>query len=174
MAFIELIDFKKIRKALWFLLCVIVAISLQNLLFSRVAVFGVHPFFVPVIVIAFGVFEGAVWGAALGLITGYFCDLTMLDSTALFMVLFAVMGFAAGFLTEFIINRRFFSYFVLALASLIITAVCQIVPLWIFQSTPLGHLLPTLLLQVLWSTPFTIPAYFAVKAVSIKRKEEDE
>lgn len=174
MAFLELIDFKKIRKALWYLLCVIISISLQNLLFSRLALFGVHPLFIPVVIIAFGVFEGAVWGAALGLITGYFCDITMLDSTVLFMVLYAAMGFAAGFLTEFIINRRFFSYFVLALAALILTVICQIVPLWIFKGTSLGQLLPTMILQVLWSTPFTVPAYFAVKAVSIRRKEEDE
>ncbi len=173
MAFLELIDFKKIRKALWYLLCVIITISLQNLLFSRVAIFGVHALFVPVIVIAIGIFEGAVWGAALGLVAGYFCDLTMLESTALFMVLFAVLGFAAGFLTEFLINRRFFSFFVLAIAALLVTAICQIVPLWIFRSTPFLDLLPTVLLQVLWSAPFAVPAYFAVKAISIKRKEEE-
>ncbi|MBE7016961.1 MAG: hypothetical protein E7420_02210 [Ruminococcaceae bacterium] len=174
MAFIELINFKKIRKALWYLLCVIISISLQNLLCSRIALFGVHAFFIPVVVIAFGVFEGAVWGASLGLITGYFCDITMLESTVLFMVLFAALGFAAGFLAEFIINRRFFSYFVLALSGLILTVICQIVPLWIFKGTSLLQLLPTMILQILWSAPFTVPAYFAVKAVSIKRKEEDE
>ncbi len=173
MAFLELIDFKKIRKALWYLLCVIITISLQNLLFSRVAIFGVHALFVPVIVVAFGIFEGAVWGAALGLVTGYFCDMTMVDNTALFMVLFAVMGFAAGFLTEFLINRRFFSYLVLSVAALLLTAICQIVPLWIFRATPFFDLLPTVLLQVLWSTPFSVPAYFAVKAISIRRKEEE-
>ena len=106
---LELIDFRKIRKALWYCLCVIVTISIQNLLFSRIAIFGVHPYFVPAIVIAIGMFEGGVWGAAMGLVTGYFCDMTLVDNTALFMVLFAIMGFAAGFLTEFLINRRFFS-----------------------------------------------------------------
>ncbi len=169
----ELIDFKKIRKGLWYILCVIVTISLQNLLFSRIAIFGVRPYFVPVIVIAIGIFEGGVWGALMGLITGYFCDMTLVDNTALFMVLFAILGFAAGFMTEFLINRRFFSFLVLAVAALLISALCQIVPLWIFRSTPLGQLLPTLLLQVLWSVPFAVPAYFAVKAVSIRRKEED-
>lgn len=173
MAFLELIDFKKIRKAIWYILCVIVTISLQNLLFSRVEIFGVHPFFVPVIVVAIGVYEGAVWGAALGLITGYFCDITMLDSTATFLALFAVVGFAAGFLTESLINRRFFSFFVLALAALAAAIVCQIVPLWIFKGTALGKLLPTMLLQLVWSAPFAVPAYFAVKAISIRRKEEE-
>ena len=174
MAFLELIDFKKIRKALWYILCVIVTISLQNLLFSRVEILGVRAFFVPVIVIAIGVFEGAIWGAALGLLTGWFCDMNMLDSTATFLVLYAALGFASGFLTEFLINRRFFSYFVLAFAGLLITAVCQIVPLWIFKSTPLGDLLPTLLLQLAWSLPFSVPAYFAVKAVSIKKVKDAE
>ena len=173
MALIELIDFKKIRKALWYLLCIIISISLQNLLCARVAIFGVHAFFIPVVIIAFGVFEGAVWGASLGLVAGYFCDITMLESTVLFMVLFAAMGFAAGFLSEFIINRRFFSYIVLAILGLLATAICQIVPLWIFLSTPLGHLLPTLLLQVIWSSILAIPAYYAVKMVSIRRKEDE-
>ncbi len=173
MAFLELIDFKKIRKALWYILCVIVTVSLQNLLFSRVEILGVKAFFVPVIVIAIGVYEGAVWGAALGLITGWVCDITMLDSTATFLVLFAALGFAAGFLTEFIINRRFFSYFVLSVAALAVTVLCQIVPLWIFKGNPLGSILPTALLQILWSLPFTLPAYFAVKAISIRRKEEE-
>ena len=170
---LELIDFRKIRKALWYCLCVIVTISIQNLLFSRIAIFGVHPYFVPAIVIAIGMFEGGVWGAAMGLVTGYFCDMTLVDNTALFMVLFAIMGFAAGFLTEFLINRRFFSYMVLAVLGLLATAICQIVPLWIFLSTPLLSLLPTMLLQVIWSSILAIPAYYAVKLVSIKRKEDE-
>ena len=174
MALIELIDFKKIRKALWYLLCIIISISLQNLLCARVAIFGVHAFFIPVVIIAFGVFEGAVWGASLGLVAGYFCDITMLESTVLFMVLFAAMGFAAGFLSEFIINRRFFSYFVLAVLGLILTVICQIIPFWIFKGTSLWKILPTMILQTLWSAVFTVPAYFAVKAISIKRKEEED
>jgi len=172
MIFLELIDFKKVRRALWYILCIIVTVALQNLLFGRVVIFGVHPFFVPVIIIAIGVYEGAVWGAAMGLIAGYACDLTMLDSTVLYMVLFAALGFAAGFLTEFIINRRFFSCFVLCLLALLAAGICQIVPLWIFKSTPLGALLPTLLLQVLLGCPFSVPAYFAVKAICTRRRED--
>ena len=172
MIFLELIDFKKVRKALWYILCVIISISLQNLLFARVEIFGAKAFFVPVIVIAIGVFEGAVWGASLGILAGYLCDLTVLDSTVMYLVLFAAMGFAAGFLTEFVINRRFFSCFVLSLSALIITAFCQIIPLWVFKSTPLGSIMPTFLLQILWSCPFTLPAYFAVKAINAKKREE--
>lgn len=172
MAFLELIDLKKIRKALWYLLCVGVTISLQNLLFSRLAPLGVRAFFVPLIVVAIGVYEGAVWGAVLGLITGYFCDINALDSTVMYLILFAALGFASGFLTEFFINRRFFSFFVLSLAALLVTVVCQVVPLWIFRGQSLGALLPTMLLQVLWSLPFTVPAYFAVKAISLKRRED--
>ena len=173
MAFLELIDFKKIRKALWYILCVIVTLSLQNLLFSQVEIFGTRAFFAVVIVVAIGVFEGAIWGATLGLITGYFCDISMLESTATFAVLFAIVGFAAGFLAEFVINRRFFSYFVLALVALIAATLCQIVPLWIFKSTALGSLLPTALLQIVWSAPFSVPAYFAVKAISTKMTDAE-
>lgn len=171
MAFLELLDIKKIRKGLIYLLCVIVSIGLQNLLFARVSFWGVHVMFVPVIVVAIGIFEGGVWGAVFGLICGWLLDMTMLSSTATFLVLFALLGFGAGFLTEFVINRRFFSAMLLSLLALGITAACQIVPLWAFHSTPLGDVLPTAGLQTAVSLPFAVPAYFAVKAISARRKE---
>lgn len=171
MAFLELLDIKKIRKALIYLLCVIVTISLQNMLFSRVEIAGAKPLFVPVIVVAIGIFEGGFWGGMFGLVTGWLFDMTLLDNTVLFMLLFTFLGFASGFLTRFVINRRFFSAMLLSALALFATGVCQIVPLWIFSSTPLGDLMPTLLLQTLWSVPFAAPAYFAVKTISERRRE---
>ncbi len=172
MAFLELIDIRKIRKAIIYALCVIVTVSLQDLLFSRVAVWGAKPYFVPVIVMAIGLFEGGLWGALFGLVCGWVCDMSLIDNHARFLVLFAVLGFASGFLTEFFFNRRFMSFMLLALLGLIATAVCQIVPLWVFASTPLLQLLPTAGLQVLWSLPFAVPAYFSVKLISVRRRED--
>lgn len=168
----ELIDMKKIRKALVYLLCVIVTLGVQNMLLSRLSFWGVHALVMPSLVVAIGAFEGGLWGAAFGLVTGLMCDMSTLDSTATYMVLYALLGFAAGFLTEFFINRRFFSYMLLTLAAGLITAMCQIIPLWIFHSTPLGTLLPTLLLQNIWSLPFAVPVYYAIKSISAKRREK--
>ncbi len=172
MEFLELLNMKKIRKAAVYLVCVIVTMSVQNMLLGRLSFWGVHALIMPALVVAIGIFEGGVWGAAFGLVTGWLCDMTSLDSTATYMVLYAILGFGGGFLTEFLINRRFFSYMLLALAAGLITGACQIVPLWIFRSTPLISLLPTMLLQNLWSLPFAAGIYFAVKAIAVKRKEE--
>ena len=172
MPFLELLNMKKIRKALIYLALIFVSLGLQNMLLGRIALWGVHAFIMPAVVVAIGVFEGGVWGAALGLVAGWLTDMTLLDSTATYMVLCAILGFGGGFLTEFFINRRFFSYMLLALAAELIAGCCQVVPLWIFRSTPLGALLPTLLLQTLWSLPFAAAAYFAVKAIAVKRKED--
>lgn len=171
MAFLDLIDLKKIRRALLYALCVIVTLGLQDAVFSRVELLGVRAMFVPVIVVAIGLYEGGVWGCMFGLLTGYLCDMSFSANTALFLVLFAVFGFLAGFLAEFLVNRRFMSYFILAAAALFITPVCQIVPLWIFDGTPLGKLLPTVCLQALWSLPFTVPAYFAARAIAARERE---
>ncbi|MGN1001302.1 MAG: hypothetical protein ACI4PC_00900 [Oscillospiraceae bacterium] len=171
MAFLDLIDLKKIRRALLYVLCVIVTLGLQDAFFSRVELLGVRALFVPVIVVAIGLFEGGVWGCVFGLVTGYFCDMSFSANTALFLVLFAVFGFLAGFLAEFLVNRRFLSYAILSALALFITPMCQIVPLWIFNGTPLSQLMPTVCLQALWSLPFMIPAYFAVKAIAAREKE---
>ena len=53
-------------------------------------------------------------------------------------------------------------------AALLITALCQIVPLWIFHGTALGALLRTALLQALWSLPFAVPVYFVAKRIAGK------
>ena len=172
MEFIELLNMKKIRKAGIYLLCVIVVLGLQNMLLARISFWGVRALMLPALVVAIGIFEGAVWGTVFGLILGWLSDMSFLDSTATYMVLYAVLGFGSGFLTEFFINRRFFSYMLLTLAAGLITAGCQIVPLWIFHSTPLGGLLPTALLQNFWSLFFAVPVYFAVKAIAQRRKEQ--
>lgn len=173
MAFLDLIDLKKIRRALLYALCVIVTLGLQNMLFCQVELLGVHALFVPVIVVAIGLFEGGVWGCLFGLAAGYFCDMSFSANTALFLVLFAVLGFLSGLLAQFFINRRFYSYMIVAVLALFITPICQIVPLWLFFGTPLGELMPTVCLQTLWSVPFAVPAYFAVKAIAEKSYGDD-
>lgn len=168
---LDLIDLKKIRRALLYAVCVIVTLGLQDMIFSRVELLGVHALFVPVTVVAIGLFEGGVWGCLFGLVTGYLCDMSFSANTVLFLVLFAVFGFLAGFLADFLVNRRFLSCAVLSALALFITPLCQIVPLWIFDGTPLSALLPTACLQALWSLPFIVPAYFAVRAIAARKKD---
>lgn len=169
--FLDLINLKKIRRAVLYAVCVIVTLGLQTMIFSRVEILGVRAMFVPVTVVAIGLFSGGVWGCVFGLVTGYFCDMAFSANTALFLVLFALFGFLSGLLADFLVNRRFLSYVIIAALALLITPIFQIVPLWIYDGTPLGSLLPTVCLQALWSLPFTVPAYFAVRAVAGREKD---
>ena len=168
--FLDLINLDKIRRAVLYLLCVIVALWLQMMVFSRIAPLGVKPFFLPVVIVAIGLWESGVWGAVLGLLTGIYTDMAMTESTVTFLIMFSFFGFVSGVLGEFVINRRFVSYMILAALALLIAAACQIFPLWIFRGAAPAALLPVALLQAAWGLPFAVPAYFAAKAISGRRR----
>lgn len=172
MIFLDLIDLQKLRRTILYLFCIAVTLWLQLSVFSRLALPGnVKPFFVPVIVTAIGMWEGGVWGAVLGGFTGLYCDMNMLDSSVLLLVLFTAFGFFSGVLADYLINRRFVAYLMLTAMALLLAALCQGFPLWAFHGTSLGLLLPVVLVQTLWSVPFAVPAYFAVKAISGQTRE---
>lgn len=171
MALFELINLRKVRKAVLYLLCIMIALWLQTMVLSRGGPLDVKPFYIPALVVAVGMFEGGVWGAMLGLAAGIGCDLSFSDSTVLFMVLFAVIGFFSGLLTEFFINRRFVAWLLLAVLALVLTSFCQIVPLWIFRGTSLRLLAATAALQCLWSLPFAAASYFVVKFIAGRERD---
>ena len=171
MAIFELINLRKARKAILYLLCIIVTLWLQTMVFSRVVLLGARPFFVPALIVAIGLFEGGVWGGTLGLAAGLGCMLSMAGSPVLFLVLLPVFGFLSGLLADFLINRRFVAYLLLCALSLIITALLQAFPLWIFRGTNPGPLFRVALLQALWSLPLAVPAYFTAKLLAGRERE---
>ena len=105
MAFLELINLRKARKAIAYLVLIVVTIWLQTMVFSRVRLLNTVPFFVPALIVAIGMFEGGVWGGMLGLAAGLGCMLSMAGSPVLFLVLLPVFGFLSGLLADFLINR---------------------------------------------------------------------
>ena len=171
MAIFELINLRKARKAILYLLCIIVALWLQTMVFSRLELLGAKPFFVPALVVAIGLWEGGVWGGMLGLAAGIGCVWSMAGSPVLFLVLLPVFGFLAGPLADYLINRRFIAYLLLAALALLITALLQALPLWIFRGTALKTLITTALLQALWSLPLAVPAYFVTKLLAGRDRE---
>lgn len=173
MILLDLINLQKIKKAILYLLCAAIALWLQMDVFSRVAPMDVKPFFIPVIPAIIGLWEGGVWGGIFGLLTGLYCDMNYAESTVRFLILFSAFGFFAGVLGEYFINRRFFASMLLSAGALAVTTVFQIVPLWIFRGVPLATLLPVAGLQALWSLPFAVPAYLAIKSISGRAKFED-
>ena len=166
MIFLDLIDLRKLRRAAIHLVGTVLALWLQTMVLSRVEIFGAKPFFLPAVAVVIGLWEGGVWGALLGLFAGAYCDMCFSDSSVLFLILFTAFGFFSGVLADYFLNRRFISYMLLAALALVITALCQIVPLWIFRSTPLQPLLTTALLQSLWSLPLAAPLYFVTKRIA--------
>ena len=144
MIFLDLINLKKIRRAVICVLCIIAALWIQIMVLARVDIAGAKPMILP----------------------GLLYDRCCVGSAALYLVLFAAFGFFAGVLAEYLLNRRFLSFFILSAAALVVTALCQIIPMWLFHDAMLGPLLAIGAKQTLWSLPLTVPVYFAAKGIS--------
>ena len=166
MGILELINLRKARKAILYLLCIVVTLWLQTMVFSRLVLMGAKPFFVPALIVAIGMFEGGVWGGMLGLAAGLGCLWSMAGSPVLFLVLLPVFGFLSGLLADFLINRRFLAYLLLAALALLVTALLQALPLWVFRGAAPRPLMTVALLQALWALPLAVPAYFVTKLLA--------
>lgn len=154
--FFEQLYIKRIlRYALYMFLCLVA----QNMLFTQIRPFGVCPLILPTAVVAVGMFEGATWGWVFGLIMGIFADMAFIENTLMFTILFPLLGFFAGFVSQFFINRRFFAYLGLALAASLFTALIQMLSTFAGDAWS-GELIKTAVLQTLWSMPTAVLAYF--------------
>ena len=171
MALLELINLRKARKAIAYLVLIVVTNWLQTMVFSRVHLLNTVPFFVPALIVAIGMFEGGVWGGMLGLAAGLGCMLSMAGSPVLFLVLLPVFGFLSGLLADFLINRRFVAYLLLCALALLVTSLLQALPLWIFRGANPSALFTVALLQALWALPLAVPAYFAAKLLAGYERE---
>lgn len=158
----------KMRRGVWYALLLLLFLLLQNVVFSHIAIFGVRSMFMPVLVTAVGLFEGGTRGGWFGLAAGALCDLFLGGQTVMFTLLFPLIGFAAGFFTDFFLNRRLFSYAVMAVISLLLSAFCQMFSLLVFRGENAWALWRTALLQTLWSVPFLFPAYYICKILPRK------
>ena len=155
------INFKKInlRRLLLFFLYLFLTLVLQNMVLTHVRPLGVCPFILPAAVVAVGMFEGATRGAVFGLVMGVYADMAFVDTTIGFALLFPALAFAAGFVAQFFINRRFIGYMVVAAGALLATSLMQM--LWVLVSDSWsGAMLSTALLQTLWSLPLAALLYF--------------
>ena len=165
----DLINKDKVHRVLWCALYMAVTLLLQNTVFAHIALFGVHAMFVPAVVVAVGVFEGGTWGAVFGLIAGYFGAMGYPGTGMLFAVLFAVIGFGAGMLAEYLINNSLLPFLVTCLAAFLLTAFCQMFRLWIFHGASFWRLLAVALGQSVLSLPLAIPYYYISRAFHRRR-----
>lgn len=158
---------EKVWKGFCYFLLILFTLLIQNILCPHITILKVRPLILPAVAVAVGMFEGGTYGAIFGLFLGFFGDMSFAENTVLFMVLMAMIGFAAGFAADFIINRSFLPYMAAAFTALFFTALIQMIRPWISDASA-GHVLLTGLLQILWSLPFAALFYPLVRWMSHK------
>ena len=131
----------------------------QNMLFTQIRPLGVCPMVLPAVAAAVGMFEGATWGWVFSLIMGIFADMAFVENTILFTLLFPLIGFFSGFVSQFFINRRFFAYMGIAFAASLVTALVQMLATFAGDAWSI-QLVSTAILQTLWSLVPAVLAYF--------------
>ncbi len=163
---LDLINIQKLRRAIVYGGLLLLVFFVQNVLVARIAIFGVYPFILPLAVVAVSFFEGSIWGGVFGLFLGLFADMYMNGPAVLLTVAFPAIGFLSGALANFLVNRRFFSYFFVGLAGLLVTALCQMIPIIAVGGSRLWPLLAITGLQTLWSLPFAFLLYGPCRRLS--------
>ena len=149
------LDWKRVLKTLLF---IFLSLLVQTMLLSRTRILGICPYALPAAAVALGMFEGPVAGVLYSLLLGYFADMAFVENTVLFTVLFPALAFATGFIAQFFLNRRFFAYMGAALLGLLITALGQLLHTSAMDGFS-AAMIPTAVLQTLWSLPLAALAY---------------
>ena len=170
--FLDLINLKKIRKAILYLIVIVLCHWFQTMALSRLRILGASPLFLPALAVAIGIWEGGVWGGVLGLASGLLLDASCSDTRVLFLLLFAAFGFFSGLLAEYLINRRFLPFVLLSALALLLTAAVQGAPLWLLRGASFRSVAATALLQTLWSIPLALPVWPIVRAVAGRARDQ--
>ena len=144
-----------LRYALFMLL----TLMAQNMILSHFRLFDSCPMVLPAVAVAVGMFEGATLGPLFSLIMGIFADMSFVEHTIFFALVLPALSFTAAFVSQFFINRRFFAFMGITLAALFITAVLQMLKT-LAGDTWSGAMLSTVIVQTIWSLPFSAVAYF--------------
>lgn len=163
---LDLINIEKVRRAIIYFGIILLVLFVQNILLEHVTIFGVHAFIVPIAVVAFGFFEGGVWGGIFGLIIGLFCDMYFNETVVLYTVILSFIGFLSGAASMFFVNKRFFSFFFVCLAALLVTVICQMFKFIALSDSNILPVLEVAGLQTLFSLPFTFALYYPCRKLS--------
>ncbi|MBP3483865.1 MAG: hypothetical protein J6K00_02040 [Oscillospiraceae bacterium] len=147
------LEWKKLRMILEYAVYMMLVMLLQSLLFSKISILGAKGFIIPAAAVAAGIYLGGVRGAVFGIFLGLFTDMAFPETTVLFTVLFPMIGFGAGFASEFYINKSFFAFMIFSTAAILLTGLVQLAAALISGGTEIVAGLVTVLLQTLLSIP---------------------
>ena len=157
--FADIIDLKKLRLALIYILTLLILLFFQDTVFARLGLLGVKMLFIPAACVAVSLFEGGFRGGLFGLLAGLLCDLAFPENTLLFTVLFPAIGFLSGLASEFWLSRSFTAYLTTAGAALLFTALAQTVRVVLVEPGSAVACLTTALVQTVWSMPMAAACY---------------
>ena len=163
---LDFINIEKVRRAIVYFGVMLAVLFIQNDVLGHIQLFGVHALIAPIAVVAVGFFEGGVWGGVFGLFLGLFSDMYFNDTSVLLTAVLPIIGFFSGALVMDFVNKRFFSFFFVCFAALLLTALCQ---MFRFVALADANIFPVLLtagLQTLWSLPFTFAIYYPCRKLS--------
>ena len=152
---------KLLRYGAYLIACLI----FQNILFTKLRVLDVCPMVLPAVAVAMGMFEGATWGPLFSLLLGILSDMGFVENTVFFTLVLPCLSFAAAFVANFFINRRFFAYMGAAVLGLAITAAGQLLKTAASDSFSM-IMVTTAVLQTIWSLPFAVLAYYPPARIS--------
>lgn len=163
----DIIDLKKFRMFIAYTVYMIIAMFLQDTLFSSVKIFNVKPFLIPAAVCAVGLFEGTNAGAYFGFFIGLIADRVM-GSGVLLTIIMPLQGLAAGILSRWLINKSFLSYMALATFMNLICGIFQGITMMFLNAQYYPLLILTkIILQALVSLPFAA-IFFYLSKVTIR------
>lgn len=156
---IELLEKINVRKILQYLLYMLLALLAQEMVLGQFRFWGVAPLILPAVAVAMGMFKGPVIGAVFSLFMGIFADMCFVENVVFFTITFPALAFAASFVSQFYINRRFFAFMGVSFVALLVTAVFQMVKTMAGDSFSFV-MINTVVLQTLVSLPASVLAYF--------------
>ena len=148
-----------IKKLVQYAVYTLVILIFQNMLLSQFRPLGVCCMFLPAAVTAVAMFEGSVFSAVFAIVLGIFADMAFIENTVTFTIAFPAIAFGIGFVSRFFINRQFMAYMIAAFFSLAAVAVIQILKTSAADVWSVS-MIPTAILQVLWSLPPAALVYF--------------
>ena len=166
----DLIRKDRLRSILLLALYLALTLLVQNTLFAKLRIWGVHVIVLPALMTAVGMFRGPVWGGVFGIFAGVFANMGYPESIVLFILLLPLIGYVTGMLSEHLLTRSLVAFLCMVLGAQLLTAFFQLFRLWVFQGAEFKALLITGLKQTAVSLPFSIPFFYISRAVNRRER----
>jgi len=156
---------KHIAKWLFYLLALVPVWFLEAAVLRRMPVFGVFPMLLPLAAVAVAVLEGSAVGTGYGLAVGILCDAVYYGTGGSMTIGLALVGAAAGLITQYALRQNFFGYILCAGGSLAALDTLRVLRRLLGGTAQLEPLLKIALPEVFWSLLFAPVIYLLFRLV---------